>query len=90
MSITEIQNKIKESTEKQTSRDLILYNDDHNSFNHVIECLIEYCDHKRLQAEQCATIVHNKGKCSVKKDVYNKLEPIWLALLHNGLTAKIK
>lgn len=45
---------------------LILWNDDVNSFDDIIEALIEICDHQPNQAEQCATIAHYKGKCDIK------------------------
>jgi len=69
---------------------LILYNDDYNTFPHVIECLIKYCGHSMEQAEQCAMIVHHNGKCDVKHGSYDKLKPVCEALLENGLTAKIE
>ena len=72
------------------NKDLILYNDDHNTFEHVINILIKYCDHSEIQAEQCAWIVHNNGKCSVKRGEYNQLKPMCEALLEAGLTAKIE
>jgi ATP-dependent Clp protease adaptor protein ClpS len=76
---------------KQTNvKDLILYNDDVNTFDHVIESLVEICDHDSLQAEQCATLVHHKGKCSVKRGEYDKLKPLALALLNRGLSATIE
>ena len=52
---------------------LMLHNDDHNSFEWVIECLISVCQHEVEQATQCAHIVHNNGKCDVK---YGDLETI--------------
>ena len=60
------------------SKDIVLYNDDHNTFQHVIDVLEKYCDHTSLQAEQCAWIVHYNGKCShdcfiLFKIVYTKL-----------------
>jgi len=72
------------------NKDLILYNDDYNSFEHVINMLVKYCDHTEIQGEQCAWIVHNIGKCSVKRGEFNKLKPICEALLEAGLTAKIE
>lgn len=60
---------------------LILHNDDYNSFDWVIECLIKVCGHDPLQAEQCAHLVHFTGKCDVKRGdketitkMYNKLK----------------
>jgi ATP-dependent Clp protease adaptor protein ClpS len=49
---------------------LVLYNDDSNDFLYVMACLIRYCEHEPEQAEQCAIITHNKGKCSVKSGNY--------------------
>ena len=69
--------------------DLIVYNDDHNTFDHVIECLMAYCGHEVLQAEQCALIVHTRGKCSVKNGDFDELEPICTSLLERDLTAEV-
>jgi ATP-dependent Clp protease adaptor protein ClpS len=70
--------------------DLILYNDDVNTFDHVINQLVKYCDHNVIQAEQCAHIVHNNGRCQVKHGEFDTLRPICEALLEKGLTAKIE
>lgn len=69
---------------------IILYNDDVNTFDHVIDCLIAYCEHTHLQANQCATIVHYKGKCDVKHGYYHILEPICASLQEQGLKARIE
>lgn len=69
---------------------IILFNDDVNTFDHVIDCLMKYCEHEPEQAEQCAYIVHYKGKCDVKSGPYTKLEPICGALLDKGLSAEIQ
>lgn len=45
---------------------LMLYNDDHNDYLHVMACLVKYCSHARDQAEQCVIITHNTGKCDIK------------------------
>lgn len=73
-----------------TDKQIILYNDDFNTFEHVINCLIEICKHNLIQAEQCTYLVHYKGKCSVKKGSYESLEPMCTALLEKGLTAEIE
>lgn len=72
------------------TQSIVLYNDNVNTFDHVIECLIRYCKHSLNQAEQCATIVHYNGKCAVKNGSYDELKPICEALLENGLSAKIE
>ncbi|MES2566739.1 MAG: ATP-dependent Clp protease adaptor ClpS [Bacteroidota bacterium] len=68
---------------------IILFNDDVNTFEWVIECLIKYCDHDSLQAEQCAHIVHFNGKCSVKTGAFEKLKPICEILLEKGLSVEL-
>ena len=68
---------------------LIVWNDDVNTFEWVIECLVKYCNHDSLQAEQCATIVHYNGKCAVKTGAFDKLKPICETLLEKGLNAEI-
>ncbi len=69
---------------------LILYNDDFNTFDWVIECLVKVCDQDVLQAEQCAHLVHFKGKCVVKNGTFKKLKPLCESLLEKGLSAKIE
>ncbi len=71
-------------------KQLIVYNDDFNTFDHVIESLIKVCKHDPVQAEQCTFLIHYKGKCSVKKGSYEVLEPMCTALLERGLTAEIE
>jgi len=68
---------------------LVLFNDDVNTFDFVIEMLIQVCNHTTLQAEQCAYLVHHKGKCSIKEGDYNVLKPMADILLNNGLTCEI-
>tara|TARA_Y100000768_G_C23767904_1_gene581830 strand:- start:264 stop:545 length:282 start_codon:yes stop_codon:yes gene_type:complete len=68
---------------------IILYNDDVNTFQHVIETLVKVCKHTYQQAEQCAYIVHFSGKCVVKTGSIEELVPICSALLDAGLSAEI-
>jgi ATP-dependent Clp protease adaptor protein ClpS len=68
---------------------LILYNDDHNTFEHVINTLIEICGHDPLQAEQCTLIVHYKGKCDVKSGSFSELKPIHDEMGRRDLTVEI-
>ncbi|MGB1044453.1 MAG: ATP-dependent Clp protease adaptor ClpS [Flavobacteriaceae bacterium] len=68
---------------------LVLYNDDFNTFDHVIYTLIKVCEHSAEQAEQCSLIVHYKGKCTVKSGEIEDLKPRCQALLDAGLSAKI-
>lgn len=69
--------------------ELLLFNDEVNTFDHVIEMLVTICNHSYLQAEQCAFIVHHKGKCTVKTGSYDELKPKCLKLLEAGLSAEI-
>lgn len=69
--------------------DLILWNDDVNTFDWVITSLIEICNHSETQAEQCALIVHFKGKCSVKRGDFETLRPQCEALIDRGINATI-
>ena len=69
--------------------EIILYNDDVNTFDHVINTLVAYCNHTYEQAEQCAYIVHYSGKCAVKSGSYDELQPICLKLLESQLSAEI-
>ncbi len=71
-------------------RDLIVFNDDVNTFDHVIESLIKVCRHAPLQAEQCTYIIHYNGKCQVKHGTFEKLEPMCTALLDRGISAEIQ
>lgn len=77
-------------TIQDKGKKLILYNDDVNTFDFVIETLVKVCNHEVIQAEQCAVIVHFKGKCIVKQGSFSKLEPLCTALLDRGLTANIE
>jgi len=76
-------------TKEDKHKSIILYNDDVNTFEWVINCLTKYCGHDHVQAEQCATLVHYTGKCSIKQGPINKLMPICETLLENGLSAEI-
>jgi ATP-dependent Clp protease adaptor protein ClpS len=90
MSLTETQEDVAILEELVSEYTIVLYNDDLNTFDHVIDCLVQFCDHEPIQAEQCAWIVHLNGKCAVKSGVYEELEPICLELLNKGLSAKVE
>lgn len=68
---------------------IVLYNDEVNTFDHVIDCLIAVCEHTEEQAQQCAMITHYKGKCEVLSGSFKELEPRCSSLLENGLSAEI-
>jgi ATP-dependent Clp protease adaptor protein ClpS len=68
---------------------LIVWNDDVNTFDWVIESLVDICGHETMQAEQCALIIHHKGKCGVKKGSFDDLRPQAEALIDRGIQATI-
>ena len=71
------------------NNEIVLYNDDVNTFDHVIDTLIRVCRHTAEQAEQCSLIVHYNGKCTVKTGEYIDLKPQCTQLLEAGLSAEI-
>lgn len=84
-----IQEQLDEEVLDLPLNEIVLYNDDVNTFDHVIDTLIYACDHTPEQAEQCSIIVHYKGKCTVKTGEYKELEPRCSMLLEAGLSAEI-
>lgn len=74
----------------ETLKELILHNDDVNTFDYVIESLVEVCGHDENQAEQCALIAHYKGKCGVKNGTFKELKLPYETLLDRKLTVSIK
>ncbi len=68
---------------------IIVWNDDVNDFDWVIKSLIEICGHNEHQAEQCAMIIHNAGKYSVKRGTFETLRPQAEALIDRGIQATI-
>lgn len=76
-------------TESGYKFSLILYNDDFNSFDFVIETLMEVCEHSLEQANQCALIAHHKGKCEVKKGMKEDLKQRRSIMIKKGLSVEI-
>lgn len=77
-------------TSNNTVSQLIVYNDDFNTFEHVISCFVKILKHSSQQAEQLSIIVHYKGKASVKQASFDVLRPLKDALVDNGLSAVIE
>lgn len=69
---------------------LVIFNDDVNSFDHVINTLIRVCKHSNEQAEQCTFLIHYKGKCSVKMGERTELRPMAQAICEVGIDARIQ
>ncbi len=85
--------QIKEDTDvaeiRVNEHQIVLFNDDVNTFDHVAETLIRVCGHTLEQAEQCSIIVHYKGKCTVRTGSYEELKPRCTQLLQADLSAEI-
>ena len=86
----ETQDEVEVEVKLDDDWSLVVYNDDYNTFDHVIERLVNICNHSVLQAEQCAVIIHFKGKCTVKSGAYEKLEPMCTSLLEADITAEVE
>ena len=87
--IEKIQEELDVLTQETPQHEIILHNDEVNTFDHVIDSLVSVCDHTLEQAEQCTILVHYKGKCGVKTGEYKELEPKCSKLLELGLSAEI-
>ena len=87
--IEKIQEELDVLVQEESKHEIILYNDDVNTFDFVIDSLIAICEHTVEQAEQCTILVHYKGKCAVKTGEYKDLEPRCSRLLEIGLSAEI-
>ena len=87
--IEKVQEDVLVLDEIAINNEIVLFNDDVNTFNHVIETLIRVCKHTAEQAEQCALLVHYKGKCTVKTGSLDELKPQCSQLLEAGLSAEI-
>ena len=76
-----------EAVEKDS--ELIVFNDEVNTFDHVINTLIRVCKHSSEQAQQCTLIIHFKGKCTVKTGPIEKLKSACKGILDAGIQAEI-
>lgn len=74
---------------QQNLATLVLHNDDINTFDYVMETLVEICDHSMTQAEQCATITHFKGKCEVRSGPVSAMKELRYELISRGLNATV-
>lgn len=80
---------VTETLELVDDKELVVFNDEVNTFDHVIDTLIKVCKHSKHQAEQCTLIIHYKGKCSVKKGTEEELMPMKEAILDAGINAAV-
>ena len=78
-----------DGVDHQNLATLVLHNDDSNTFDYVMEVLVEICDHSLTQAEQCATITHFKGKCEVRTGTLTAMKELRYQLISRGLKAVV-
>ncbi|QSE97833.1 ATP-dependent Clp protease adaptor ClpS [Fulvivirga lutea] len=81
--------EVLEEVEIVDNKSLVVYNDDVNTFDHVINTLVKVCQHTVEQAEQCAWIIHYKGKCIVKTGSFKELKPKQEAICEKGIDARV-
>jgi len=85
----DIEEEVDLLTVEVTLYKLVVFNDDFNTFDHVILTLCEVCDHTPEQAEQCATIIHFKGKCTVKAGDWDKMAQMRNKICDAGILAEV-
>ncbi|ANQ47507.1 ATP-dependent Clp protease adaptor ClpS [Flammeovirga yaeyamensis] len=86
---TDVQVLEETEIDSELNRELIVFNDDVNTFEHVIDALIQVCKHTTHQAEQCTWIIHYNGKCAVKNGTFEELAPMRKSMVDRGISAEI-
>jgi ATP-dependent Clp protease adaptor protein ClpS len=81
--------EITEETNTVDLWELVVFNDDVNSFDHVIETLMDVCEHTAEQAEQCTILIHYKGKCGVKSGEFDQLAIMRNTICKRGISAEV-
>lgn len=81
--------EVEELIGDEDQKSLVVFNDDFNTMDHVIETLVKICKHDPLQAEQCTMLIHYRGKCSVKEGGYHFLKPMREGISEAGIKAAI-
>jgi ATP-dependent Clp protease adaptor protein ClpS len=87
--LIEEQTELLEVIETTEVMELVVFNDNFNTFEHVIKTLIKVCKHTPEQAEQCTWLIHHKGLCTVKSGIFDFLKPFRDAICEAGIDAKI-
>ncbi len=85
----EVEEELDIDTEQIKLYSLVVFNDDVNTFEHVIETLMDVCGHTPEQAEQCTLIIHYKGKCGVKNGDFDELVPLRNEITRRGISAEV-
>ncbi len=84
------QHEVGELTKEDHGYTIIVWNDDVNTFEWVIQALVEICGHSEEQAEQCALLIHTQGKYAVKQGSLEKLKPMCEAICNRTINATIE
>ncbi|WP_254561972.1 ATP-dependent Clp protease adaptor ClpS [Dyadobacter diqingensis] len=87
--LIDTETEILEKTVETELKKLVVYNDDVNTFDWVIDTLVDVCKHTSEQAEQCTIIIHYKGKCSVKEGEFDELVGMRNEICRRGISAEI-
>jgi ATP-dependent Clp protease adaptor protein ClpS len=82
--------KVLDDLEDVEPKNLVVFNDDYNTFDHVINTLVKVCKHTLQQAEQCTWLIHYRGKCIVKTGNFRKLKPMRDGICDAGIDARIQ
>jgi len=82
--------EVLDDLQDQEPKNLIVFNDDYNTFDHVINTLVKICKHTLEQAEQCTWLIHYRGKCIVKTGNFKKLKPMRDGICDAGIDARIQ
>jgi ATP-dependent Clp protease adaptor protein ClpS len=86
---TQLQEEVLLEEKVTDTHDLVVFNDEVNTFEHVIETLMNVCEHSPEQAEQCTLIIHHKGKCSVKNGEFEFLKELRTLICQKGISAEV-
>ena len=89
MGSTKTQEQVDVLEELVSEYNIVLYNDEVNTFDHVINCLVRICDHEPLQAEQCAQLIHLKGKYNIINGHYDELRSIQAMMNESNIQSEI-
>ncbi|MFT7033636.1 MAG: ATP-dependent Clp protease adaptor protein ClpS [Cyclobacteriaceae bacterium] len=81
--------EVLEDQDTEEGKVLVVFNDDFNTFEHVISTLVKVCKHEKNQAEQCTLLIHFKGKCKVKEGSFTFLKPMREGITDAGINAAI-
>lgn len=86
---TQLQEEVLLKEKVTETHDLVVFNDEVNTFDHVIETLMDVCEHSPEQAEQCTLIIHHKGKCAVKNGEFEFLKELRTLICQKGISAEV-